>query len=504
MCVGALFASLAGGGDSQRAQKSTLEEARRDLSAGRPETRRSAVKKLAELGTREAFELVLGALADADGQVADEAQLAAGRAREPALLVLLQGPLGLSARDEWVRLRAAEAYGRVEAGFDPRRLFGGVVSREPELARTALWSIERQALAQRLGAEPARTALELEPWVRGSFDPKVRGAALLALRTIDAFAAHDRALEALTDRAEALRCAALLVVRTFPEQECLTLSTRALGDSSTRVRLAAIGNLEGLGSRAAALALIEQLGREPRARPKCEILRFLREASGADHGADLSAWRAWAETLKGPWSTGESRPREPMRGDTQVRLAGFELVSDRVTFLIDLSGSMWDTDVGGKTRKELVDVKLRACLESLPATAEFNVIPYTRDPDPFEPRLVRATKENTARAAKWFERRNQRGPGNVFDAIALALLDPEVDTLVVLTDGVPTGGRRWNMELMVELLVERNRFHQVAIDSILVDAPRGHRRTWAELAARTGGRSVALETADLREKPSAR
>jgi hypothetical protein len=62
-----------------------------------------------------------------------------------------------------------------------------------------------------------------------------------------------------------------------------------------------------------------------------------------------------------------------------------------------------------------------------------------------------------------------------------------------LTDGVPTGGEHWNLELMVELLVERNRFRKVAFDSILVDCPNGRRKAWADLALRTGGRSIAAE-----------
>jgi hypothetical protein len=242
------------------------------------------------------------------------------------------------------------------------------------------------------------------------------------------------------------------------------------------------------------LALIARLEKEERTRLRYEILRRLREMSGQDHGFDLAAWRAWAQELRGLVSTGDPRADTGPLGDTRVALAGLTVLSDRVAFLIDLSGSMWDTSAEGeRTRKQVVDGMLRACLESLPREARFNVIPYTRDPIPWEKGLARASSENVSRAAAWFERCHQRGPGNVHDAILLALADPEVDTVVILTDGKPTGGRRWNMDLMVELLVERNRFRQVAFDSILVETPRPFRRLWADLAERTGGRSVAVE-----------
>ena len=180
-------------------------------------------------------------------------------------------------------------------------------------------------------------------------------------------------------------------------------------------------------------------------------------------------------------------------GDTRVALAGLNVVSDRVCFLIDLSGSVWQTKVGDKTRKELLDERLRAALGALPETTRFNVIPYTNDPIPWEKQLVPATKANVARATAEFEHCHQSGRGNFYDAAQLALCDPELDTLVALTDGVPTGGHRWNLDLMIELLVAQNRFRHVAFDSVLVDAPKSRAKQWATLAERTGGRSVVAE-----------
>jgi hypothetical protein len=37
-----------------------------------------------------------------------------------------------------------------------------------------------------------------------------------------------------------------------------------------------------------------------------------------------------------------------------------------VCFLVDFSGSTWQTKIGEKTRKQVLDEKLRAALEALP------------------------------------------------------------------------------------------------------------------------------------------
>jgi HEAT repeat protein len=477
----------------------TVADLEKDLKAARPETRKSAVKKLAEMDSRESWALVMQALADPDGQVADEAEMALGHAHEPHVVHDLCDRGGLASGDEWVMLRAAEALGRVEAPFDARALLRCATPQGGELARTALWSIERQVRAKRTLTAPQadkfqdQVIFKLRDIATGTGAGDVRGAALLALMPLEAFVGHDAAVLALSERDDSVRCAGVLAVGAFSEQECLTLSKKALDDPSGRVRIAAIQNLGKQHSRAAMLALVDRLEHEERSRLKWAILSALCEMSGENHGFDLAAWRACAQNLQGAVATGDPRDRVATLGDTHVALAGLNVLSDRVAFLIDLSGSMWDTPAGERTRKEVVDGMLRTCLEALPHEAEFNLFPYTRDPIPWEKHLVRATTENVSRAATWFERCHQRGPGNVFDAILAALADPEVDTLVILTDGKPTGGRRFHLELMVELLLERNRYRQVAFDSILVETPKPYRRTWSDLAERTGGRSVAVE-----------
>jgi hypothetical protein len=273
------------------------------------------------------------------------------------------------------------------------------------------------------------------------------------------------------------------------------LGVRLATDDDAGVRAGAIELLARTTGRDAALALVDRLEREPRERLRWRIVTHLRALSGADHGFHIESWRTWARTREGAVATGPARSG-PV-GDTGVALAGLSLVSDRAAFLIDLSGSMWGSKVAGRTRKEIVDAALAQALLALPRTAHFNVIPYTSEPFPWEPKLVPAESGHVQRAIKAFERCNRSGRGNVWSAVEVALQDPTVDAVVIMTDGVPTGGPHGDFGLMVALLLERNRFRNVAFDSILVDAPRGRIAAWADLAAQSGGRSTTAELENL-------
>lgn len=476
-----------------RDEKAVLAELERDLQDAAPEKRRSAVKKLRDVAAPEAWALVLRALGDREAQVADEAQLALGAVREPKALRALLGRDGVTSGDEWVALRAAEAIGRVDLEIQAGELVRHVNGRAPDFVRTIVWSVERLAQRKKLGGDTAALAAALQKVATSARDAGVRAAALIALERIDYFAARPLIEAALSDREPEIRCGALLAAGGWPEQECVARSKAALGDTDGAVRAQAIENLAKVGSRVAVLELVRWMELEPRTRLRFAILADLQRRSGLAHGFDGAAWRAWAETITGAVTTGVgAAKRAPVLGDTHVGFAGMNTLSDRVAFLVDFSGSLWMTKVGARTRKEIVDDEMRKALQSLPKDTEFNVIPYTGEPFPWSDALVPSSAANTKRALEFFERCHQTGKGDYFGAVQLALRDRKVDAIVVLTDGAPTGGRRWNLELMVELLAEANRFRKIAFDSVLVGATRTQQKHWGELARRSGGRSIAV------------
>jgi hypothetical protein len=136
----------------------SLAELKRDLRARYADSRRRAVKRLAELGTDEAWALVLGALEDRDGQVADTARLALAASTETKLQRALLGAAGLTHKDEWVRLRAAEVFGHSVLPCDGLDLARRFDRRAPALTLALLGSIERLAEAGQLTSDPGELA----------------------------------------------------------------------------------------------------------------------------------------------------------------------------------------------------------------------------------------------------------------------------------------------------------------------------------------------------------
>ena len=474
------------------------------LATGSDKERRAAVQELAAQGSAEAWRLLLSALDDPEPRVADEAELQLGRVRIPEFESELFGKEALGARDEWVRLRVAEALGRLEWDVSAEELARALGAREPALRRTLCASTEALADARHL-AGPAPEVADLRARVAKAAerdkDARTRAAALCALAALDGELEPEVLAPWLAHELPELRAAALLCSGRLGPVERLQTARTALADAALSVRTCAVEELARLATKPALAALVDALEKEPSERLRWTIVEALRGLSGLAYRLDPRPWRAWVEGLPPEWTpaagggSGAGPGRAPDGGEREsASFAGLPLRSQRVAFLIDFSGSMWQ-ERGGRTRKEVVDGELRRALEALPPETEFNVIPYTDSPLPWRKGLVPASPKNVASALADFERNHARGKGNFWDAALLALEDPRVDTLVVLTDGAPTGGRRWNLELMRHLFAAENRFRRVALSAVLVDCPKGLEKHWAAMCAASHG--SWLET-DLR------
>ncbi len=477
-----------------------LEQLEKELYSKDEARRRAVVRQCVVLNTTASWKLVVEALGNDKGRPADEAQLQLAHLSDEKVLKLLWGRDGLNSKDVLIRTRVAELIGRREMGVDAEFLGKQLNDKEPEVRRLILWSLERLANGKHLLGDVQRELQKpLYKMALGDRDGAVRGAALLAYGAI---ATPEEAMalarKMAKDKLPGALCGVARIAPLLAEQdpegalELLRLSALSLESS---VRSAAIDGIEALGTKDGVALLVERLEVEVRPRIRWRIVDALQLLSGMKYRLDVRPWQKWQEGLDSDWTPALRRneKRKSDRGEATVAFAGLPILSDRVCFLIDLSGSIWNKEDDGTVPKDIVGGELQKAIDHLTEDTLFNVIPYINDPVPWMDELQKANGKNREAAKAFFTDCRARGAGNVYDAIQLALSDPEVDTIIVLTDGAPSGGQRWNMELMVDLLVEQNRFRGVTYDALLVGASGFLTGFWEELASSTGGECTSIE-----------
>lgn len=453
--------------------------------------RRTAVQELVKIGSEEAWDLVLDALEDPFGQVADEAQLALPGLPIP-LWSELAGKRGLKSKADHVPLRVAEALGRFPEALDEKFFVGALDHKDPDVRRSVLWSCERLGYRKELSSRNGKVVDAIRALASKDKVPAVRAQALVALATLDPGAVQPIVLEFALAKDSVMRAASAEMIQYLPGGRRLSSAQWARQDTAFVVRLRAYDAVAGLGDRAAVAFLVESLGIEKQLRLRWRLVDHLRAKSGLKYGLDERPWQDWLERLPEDW-TPKSRREESELGDEQTAsFAGLPVLSDRVSFLIDFSGSMWE-ERDGETRKQRVDAELRTALERLDPKVTFNVFPFAARVLQWQKSLTAARPRDVQKALKWFEACKERGTGDYWAAMMQALDEPGVDTLIVLGDGAPSGGHRWNIDLMKELWRHENRFRGVAVDALLVGAKGRLRGGWVDLCEASGGRVIDVE-----------
>ncbi|MEM8711061.1 MAG: hypothetical protein AAGG01_08920 [Planctomycetota bacterium] len=522
-CSGVVGETLVGESLSKRERRAALNAAVRDLRAAEGGQRRRAVRQLVELGGREALESVVEMLGDEAGEAADEAQVRLPAMEESAgteaLVRALAGLDGLRSKSPMARLRAAETFGRLVGPVDGPKVLARLDRRDEASARALFWSLERLARAGRLLGTDA-LADRVDQRLRGKLADPVRAAAIQCLS----------ALRPSAPGAQVVGTSGLGQVRgDGPEAEAsrlLAVAGLAGVDSAAEARaqaaLRTALSAERPGPRALAIdlfgrvrcgradleALAARIESEPRPALRRRVVGRLQSLTGWKHRERREAWDHAIARLPEDWihdpsadpSTGSTRSRGAGRARLEpssvAALERFEPASDRIAVLVDFSGSLWTKRDDGTCRKELLDPEMDRLLGRLELGSRLWLIPYTAEPHPWTKAPVTMTRQTLAAAKKFFRGARMRGQGNLYGALEVALQDADLDRVLIFTDGAPTGGERWNVDLMIELILERLRFRPVALDFVLLDAPRRLESRWRRLSAQTGGRTLAISTLD--------
>lgn len=234
----------------------------------------------------------------------------------------------------------------------------------------------------------------------------------------------------------------------------------------------------------ALIDLLEKVGIRPNTQ-SYSIRDALVSLTGQDFES-IDDWRSFWE-IQGPdfdpkklggneGTTGVVRERP--KGFTPPKFFDVEVLSSRVVFVVDISGSMklWDPGeekIGSgpdwKTRERMARVKhhLSEAVRNLPNYATFNIVAYSWQNRIFNAKgSVPADKRWKKKALEFIEGLHADGPTHTDDALEWAFEDPKVDTMFVLTDGAPSRENRKTKELMAEILEmvrKRNRIAKVKV-----------------------------------------
>jgi len=263
-----------------------------------------------------------------------------------------------------------------------------------------------------------------------------------------------------------------------------------------QVRLAAVEALDHLRPRAAIEPLIAHLGREDVERVRDAAAGALFRLTGMNLYDDAGIWRRWwAEHGEG-FQVPEAIPTMPEQhvGGTQAGFYGIPVKSERVVFVIDQSGSMSasggvDSADDKKTLNRL-DVAVREVLGAvakLKSRARVNVILFHTTIHPWKDSVQKLSGANRGALKRHLESKKPTGGTNLYDGLELALRARDVDTIFLLSDGVPGSGKYVATPDILRGVRRENQTRRIAIHCISIGMDSDLLR---RIAQENGGRYV--------------
>ncbi|MBM3988145.1 MAG: hypothetical protein FJ294_09345 [Planctomycetes bacterium] len=277
------------------------------------------------------------------------------------------------------------------------------------------------------------------------------------------------------------------------------LAARALADASWSVRVLGIEWLERSITPGRLDLLIARLAAETDgSRVHGDLLDALGRLTGIQRYLTHAAWGKWRDTAGRDWQPGDIVGKSSGGGTAERRskagrFYGVDIASARTTYVVDLSGSMGALSKSpGDEKLKRIDVARREMLglvDALPAGSWFNIVGFGDTVHPWLDTLAdfnggrkvrrdeqgelaatakKRDDEARAMAREWIGRLALAGSTNIYDALAFAFADPDVDTICFMTDGTPTIGTETEAIAIREELVRWNRSRKVRIHCIAV------------------------------------
>jgi HEAT repeat protein len=421
-----------------------------------------------------------------DGACVDDiVWLGATRGRRPALALLqrMNGSVtvqrlaaALTHERGEVRAFAAEALGLRGDDRAVGRLLealeqeGAGIPREAMLAALgdlgdvrAIGAFERATDGEGGGGPRAFYGALGTPWVRGVAE--AQAAFRLGLR----------------DPAWKVKALTLETIAAAGEPAVLRYVRDALREEHRLVRLAAAETLGEVRERASARVLLDAL-RDERNQPVRDAMGLaLFRITGVNLYDDVGLWTQWWEEHGETFTVPEVMPSLPpaavagTSAPEPPKFYGIPLETESVVFVIDQSGSMagggspfiapgnvagskWDTAV-----RELLDA-----VEQLEDGTDVNVILFETGVRPWRRSPQRLSKATRTSLKRFLGKLQPGGATNLYDALERALRTPDIETIVLLSDGAPTHGRFIDPSSILAAVEDMNKRRGVVIHTVSI------------------------------------
>lgn len=430
-------------------------------------------------------------------------QSAGGNTDRLLVLARLAGELKLDgARDELVKL---------------------VGHRSGELAITAIEALAAIGAGDAIG----RIAAALD---KPGADARLRARALDAL--VGSPGGIEFAIKAASAKDPELRAVAMgsLALRVS-DPRAMKVLLSAFEDPDSSVRNVALRSLRYIRLKPMVGALIRVVGSHPDESFKVRALELLVNVSGQNFGLAAVDWKKWWDQTEAAFEF----PKREETGFTTVKKRGLEyfgieVSSKRLGLIVDISSSMRqmvavkaesleeeeeeevEEDAGGTSRTRVapavkkkkkkkkdgaivlkdgkarkIDIlkkEMTRLLKKLPADTSLNMISFDATYKPWQKALQPLRGKGRAKALSYVAKITTGSGTNVFDTLEFALKDKRVDTIYLLTDGLPTRGRIKAPAAIIKEIDILNRARGVTIHTIAFGAESG---LLQQLAERNGG-----------------
>jgi hypothetical protein len=311
--------------------------------------------------------------------------------------------------------------------------------------------------------------------------PMVYRQCLETLRAMSSQPAVNYIAEQALSKKTQYKIVAADVLARLPGKVALTALGELTKDKNEAIARIAAEALAQRGDTEAVEPLIELVAKTEKEHGLAwqAALDGLRKLTGSNESGPWLAedWRDFWAAKKRNEQWDNSDKKSPLGGPHTALpdFFGAKVVSCKVIFVMDLSGSMTVSDSGGQ-RLARMKKELCATIGKLDKDARFNVLGFNSRLFPWKSRLAQATKANKASAVEFVKKMEAQAYTNTDDALKVSFTDKNMDSIFLLSDGVPL--RKEHKDQMSDAFIQgiidwvsqTNRFRRVVIHTFGFEA----------------------------------